>query len=86
MKSGAMGFDINNRGLAEEVKRASEGVVQSKSPCIVIWISEASPTLRVAYGNAHPLDTLRMLAAATAQITDEVSDEMLKRERNGGTA
>ena len=54
MESGAMGFDINNTGLAAEVKRASEGVVQSKSPCIVIWISEASPTLRVAYGFANP--------------------------------
>lgn len=84
MKSGAMGFDINNTGLAQEVKRASEGVVQSKSPCIVIWVSEASPTLRVAYGNAHGMDILRMLAAATAQITDEVSDEMHKRE--GGAA
>lgn len=82
MKSGAMGFDINNLGLAEEVKRASDSVVQSKSPCIVIWLSEASPTLRVAYGNAHGMDILRMLAAATAQITEEVSDEMHKRNAN----
>jgi hypothetical protein len=82
MKSGAMGFDINNTGLAAEVKRASEGVLQSKSPCIVIWLGEASPTLRVAYGNAHGMEILRMLAAATAKITDDVSDEM----RNGGQA
>ena len=76
----AMGFDINNDTLSSEIKRASEAVVTEKSPCIVIWLSEASPTLRIAYGNSHWVDILRMLASATVQITNDVADYVVAEQ------
>lgn len=76
---GAMAFDINNQALSDEIARASEAVQSQKSPCIIIWASDASPMLRICYGNAHWVDILRMLANATVQITDDVADLVSKK-------